>query len=139
MFFYLQTMHFDSPALPRSKCKTEGPSPSQPTTIPLPRSKCETEGAVSFKPTSVHFHHSTHETEGLFPKPPPSPSLAFRVRRRGSSPSHNPPPSLPCSKSEAEGGFFHRTHHHPPLSVETRDRGGRLLCTHPHPPPLRFE
>jgi len=94
MFFYLQTMHFDGPASLAPNARRRGPSPSQPTTIPLPCSKCETEGAVSFKPTSVHFRHSKHKTEGLFPKPPPSPSLTFRVRRRGSSPSHNPPPSL---------------------------------------------
>ena len=67
MFFYLQTMRFDGPALPRSKCKTEGavsfathnhPPPSlqmrdggsrflQTHLCPLPSLKTRDGGAVS--------------------------------------------------------------------------------------------
>ena len=77
---------------------------------------------------SAHVHHipTFHQ--------PPCPSLTFRARRRGSSPSNNPLPPLPHSKSEAEGGFCHPTHH-PPPSLEKRDGGGLSPSNPPHPPP----
>jgi len=78
-------------------------------------------------------------------------SLVQNTRRRGPSPSINP--HLPCVSSETEGavsfqptypslafrarrrGVFYPTHHHPPPSFETRDRGGRLLPPTPNPLP----